>query len=208
MLLLAAFVLWSFASIAWAEVQSTAWNGANRALVYLLVYAVFSVVAWRADSAAIVLGLYAVGLAVAGAVILIDATGSTATLSLLNGRLAEPTGYPNAVAALFIGGFWPAVHLASRREVPWYLRGFLLAAAGFLVQLALMPQSRAALLTIPFALIFYLLVTPNRIRAVHLPRPCRSARPRWPRRRSSTSSASPPTAATSAPPSAPPLTRC
>ena len=165
MLLLAAFVLWSFASIAWAEVQSTAWNGANQALVYLLVYAVFSVVAWRADSAAIVLGLYAVGLAIAGAVILIDATGSTATLSLLNGRLAEPTGYPNAVAALFIGGFWPAVHLASRREVPWYLRGFLLAAAGFLVQLALMPQSRAALLTIPFALIFYLLVTPNRIRA-------------------------------------------
>jgi hypothetical protein len=166
MLLLAAFVIWSFASITWAEVQSTAWNGANQALVYLLVYAVFSVVAWRADSAAIVIGLYAVGLAIAGAAILINAIGSTdAGLSLVNGRLAEPTGYPNAVAALFIGGFWPAVHLASRREVPWYLRGFLLASAGFLIQLALMPQSRAALLTIPFALIFYLLVTPNRIRA-------------------------------------------
>ena len=128
MLFLAAFVLWSFASIAWAEVQGTAWDGANLALVYLIVYALFSVVSWRADSAAIVLGLYAVGLAVVGAVVLLDAAGSPdAALSLIKGRLAEPTGYPNAVAALFIGGFWPAIHLASRREVPWPLRGLLLA---------------------------------------------------------------------------------
>jgi hypothetical protein len=166
-LLLASFVLWCFASIAWAEVQSTAWDGANRALVSLLVYAVFSVVAWRADSAAIVLGVYAVGLAVVGAVVVVDAAGSSdAALALIKGRLAEPTGYPNAVSALFIGGFWPAVHLASRRDVPWYLRGVLLATAGFLVQISLMPQSRASLLVIPFALVFYLLVTPNRIRAI------------------------------------------
>ena len=164
--LLAAFVAWSFVSIAWAEVQGTALDGANRSLVYLLVYAVFSVVAWRAGSAAIVLGLYSVALAVAGVFVLTDAAGSQdAALSLVNGRMAEPTGYPNAVAALFIGGFWPAVHLASRREVPWFLRGLLLAAAGFLVQLALLPQSRASLIVIPFALVFYLLVTPNRIRA-------------------------------------------
>lgn len=167
MLLLAAFVLWSFASIGWAGVEGTAWDGANRALAYLFVYAGFTVVAWRADSAAIVLGLYVLGLVAVGAIIMIDAAGSAeAALSLVNGRLAEPTGYPNAVAALFIGGFWPAVHLASRREVPWYLRGLLLAAAGFLVQLALMPQSRASLLVIPFALLAYLLVTPNRIRAL------------------------------------------
>ena len=164
--LLAAFVAWSFASISWAEVQGTALDGANRSLVYLLVYAVFSVVAWRAGSAAVVLGLYSVGLAVAGVFDHADAAGSQdAALSLVNGRMAEPTGYPNAVAALFIGGFWPAVHLASRREVPWFLRGLLLAAAGFLVQLALLPQSRASLIVIPFALLFYLLVTPNRIRA-------------------------------------------
>jgi hypothetical protein len=165
-LLLAGFVLWSFASIAWAEVEGTAWDGANRALAYLLVYAAFSVVAWRADSAAIALGLYALGLTVVGVVVLADAAGSPeAALSLVNGRLAEPTGYANAAAALFIGGFWPAVHLASRREVPWYLRGLLLAAAGFLIQLALMPQSRASLIVIPLALLFFLLVTPNRIRA-------------------------------------------
>lgn len=165
--LLAGFVAWSFASIIWADVPGTAWDGANRALVYLIVYAVFSLVAWQADSAMIVLGLYALGLAVVGVVVVAEAAGSAeAALSLVNGRLAEPTGYPNAVAALFIGGFWPAVHLASRREVPWLARGLLLAVAGFLVEIAMMPQSRASLIVIPFALLFYLLVTPNRIRSL------------------------------------------
>ena len=52
-LLLAAFVAWSFASIAWADVEGTALDGANRALAYLIVYALFSIVAWRAGSAAL-----------------------------------------------------------------------------------------------------------------------------------------------------------
>ena len=164
--LLAAFVAWNFASIAWAGVASTAWDGANRALVYLIVYSTFSIVAWRAQSAAFVLGLYSAGLAVVGAVVLLDAAGSSeAALFLVNGRLAEPAGYANAVAALFIGGAWPALHLASRREVPWAVRGPLLAIAGFLLQLALMPQSRASLLIMPLALIAYLVVVPNRLRA-------------------------------------------
>lgn len=164
--LLGGFVLWSFASIIWADVQGTALEAANRALAYLIVYAVFSLVAWRADSAMIVLAGYALGLVVIGVVVLAEAADSSeAALSLVNGRLAEPTGYANAAAALFIGGFWPAVHIASRRDVPWPARALMLATAGFLVQIALMPQSRASLIVIPFALLLYMLVTPNRIRA-------------------------------------------
>ena len=68
---------WNFASIAWADVQGTAWDGSNRALVYLIVYALFSVVAWRADTAGLVLGLYSFGLAVVGAVVVLDASGSS-----------------------------------------------------------------------------------------------------------------------------------
>ena len=83
----------------------------------------------------------------------------------ISGRLAEPTGYPNAVAALFVGGFWPAIYLASRRETPWPARGLMLATAGFLIQIALMAQSRGSLIVLPIALLIYLLVVPNRIRA-------------------------------------------
>jgi hypothetical protein len=166
-LFLAGFVAWNFASIAWADVQGTAWDGANRALVYLIVYSLFSVVAWRVGTVGFILGLYSLGLAVAGAVVLIDASGSSdAALSLISGRLAEPTGYPNAVAALFVGGFWPAIYLASRRETPWPVRGLMLATAGFLIQIALMAQSRGSLIVLPIALLIYLLLVPNRIRAL------------------------------------------
>ena len=166
LLFLAGFVAWNFASIAWADVQGTAWDGSNRALVYLIVYALFSVVAWRAGTAGFVLGLYSFGLAVVGAVVVLDASGSSqAMLSLISGRLAEPTGYPNAVAALFVGGFWPAIYLASRRETPWPARGLMLATAGFLIQIALMAQSRGSLIVLPVALLLYLLIVPNRIRA-------------------------------------------
>lgn len=167
LILLAAFVAWNFASIAWAEVQGTAWDGANRALIYLIVYALFSLIGWRAGSGALVFGAYSAGLAVLGAIVLLEAYGSgDAGLSLINGRLAQPTGYPNAVAALFIGGFWPAVFLASRKETWWPLRGVMLAMAGFLLQMALMPQSRGSLLVFPLALVLYLIVVPNRIRAL------------------------------------------
>jgi hypothetical protein len=80
-------------------------------------------------------------------------------------RLADPTGYPSAVAALFVGGFWPAVFLASRRELPWAARGLLLAVAGLLLQMALIPQSRGALIVFPIALLIYLLVAPSHLRA-------------------------------------------
>ncbi|MBA2523966.1 MAG: hypothetical protein H0V25_11660, partial [Solirubrobacterales bacterium] len=40
--LLAAFTVWSFLSIIWADVPADAWDGANRTLLYLIVYLLFS----------------------------------------------------------------------------------------------------------------------------------------------------------------------
>jgi hypothetical protein len=167
--LLGAFTCWSFLSIIWAEVPATAWNGANHALLYLIVYALFLLPGWRPTLALQILGLYAAGLAVVGAVLLVTSAGSPdATLSLVAGRFAEPTGYPNAVAALFAGGFWPALLLASRPETPWPLRGVMLAAAGLLIQLALLPQSRGALIVFPIAVFLYVAIAPQRLRAVQM----------------------------------------
>ena len=79
------------------------------------------------------LAAYSIALAAVGAVVLLDAAGSTeAALAFIGGRFAEPAGYPNGVAALFVGGFWPALFLASSRETPWPARGLLLAVAGLL----------------------------------------------------------------------------
>src|SRR5437667_10639067 len=73
---LGAFVAWSFISIAWAGVKGDAWDGANRALLYFTVFALFAVPPWRARSAAIVLGVYSLAIATVGGITVLSASGS------------------------------------------------------------------------------------------------------------------------------------
>lgn len=165
--LLAGFTLWSYLSIAWADVPAQAWDGANRTLLYLIVFGLFALPRWRPGAAAVLFGIYAAGVGAVGAVTILELAGTSDPATMfINGRLIEPAGYQNAVAALLIGGAWPALLLSSRRETPWQLRGLLLAVAGLLVQLALLPQSRGAALVLPFALLLYFAIVPSRLRGL------------------------------------------
>jgi hypothetical protein len=159
---LAAFTAWSFLSIAWAGVKGDAWDGANRTLLYLTVYATFALLCWRGRDAAVVVGLFALGTAAIGAATL----ASEGTSAFTGDRLAAPTGYANASAALFLAAFWPAVGLAARPEVHWAARSVLLAAGGLLLQLAVLAQSRASVIAGGIAFILYIVVSPERLRAL------------------------------------------
>jgi hypothetical protein len=165
--LLAAFTAWSFLSITWADDQGAAWDGANRCLLYLTVFSVFALPAWSVRSAALLLGLYAITMAAIAAITLIGSAGSAEPFDyLIADRFSKPTGYYNANAALFTAAIFPAVLLASRREVPWPLRGLLLASAGVLFDFALLPQSRGWLIAAPLAAVAYLMLTPERVRSL------------------------------------------
>jgi tetratricopeptide (TPR) repeat protein len=159
---LAAFTAWSFLSIVWAGVKGDAWDGANRTLLYLTVYATFALLCWRARDAAIVVGLIALGTAAVGAA----AFASEGASTFIDGRLAAPTGYANASAALFLAAFWPAVALAARPEVHWAARSVLLAAGGLLLQLAVLAQSRASVVAGSIAFLLYVVVSQERVRAL------------------------------------------
>ncbi len=162
-----AFTVWSFASIGWADVKGDAWDGANRALVYFTVFALFALPPWRPRAAATVLGAFSLVIAGIAAVTFLRASGSAhPELFFIGGSFAEPTGYHNADSALFLLGFFPALFLASRRETPWPLRGLMLAAAGLLLELALLPQSRGALIVFPIAAALYLALVPGRARTL------------------------------------------
>ena len=161
----AAFTAWSFLSIAWADVKGDAWDGANRTLLYLCVFALF---AWRPVPAR-------VGAALLGAFVAFTAViGTVAFLRLvqvhrvegffIQGRLSTPLSYPNANAALFLAPFLPAVFLASRREFTPVLRGVMLACAGVLLELATMCQSRASLVALPLTVLVFLAISPRRLR--------------------------------------------
>ena len=168
MALLAAFVAWNFLSISWADDQGTAWDGANRCLLYLTVFCIFVIPPWRPRAAAALLGLYALGIGVIGLVVLLKAVGSADPLLhyFVAGRFAQPTGYQNANAALFTGAMFVGIFIASRRETPWPLRGVALALAGVLFELALMPQSRGWSIAAPIALIAYLVLVPGLVRSL------------------------------------------
>jgi len=142
---LALFTIWSFCSIAWADARGDAWDGANRTLLYLTVFALFAALSWTPGEAAVGLGAFAVATAGVGGWEILRALVGDAQPAFLDGRLAGPIGYVNASAALFLVAFWAALLVAARREIPRQGRGVLLAAAGLLLELTILAQSRGSL---------------------------------------------------------------
>lgn len=163
---LALFTAWSYLSIAWAGVEGDAWLGANRTLLYLCVFAVFVLRPWAAPGAMVVLVAFALSVAVISVWEVFAAVAAADPAELLrDGRLALPIVYYNASAALFGMAAWPAVFAASRREVHPLVRGACLAAAGALVELALLCQSRASVVAFAVTLVLYLAIVPGRVRS-------------------------------------------
>ena len=141
---LAAFTAFSYLSILWAGVPGDAWEGADRTLLYLLVFALFA--GWRQQplSAAILLGAWVLalaGLALVTAVHL-DRAGAGSLPGLFpGGRLIYPSGYANANAAEWLMACWPALLLARSRRLHWGLRG-LLAGSAVRTRRCCSPRSR------------------------------------------------------------------
>jgi hypothetical protein len=165
---LAGYTALSFVSIAWAAVPGDAWDGANRTLLYLIVFALFA--AWRQQGATAALLVVAwvvvmVGLAAATAVHL--AADGTAGLAhdFPGGRLDYPSGYPNANAAQWLMAFWPAVLLARTERLHWALRGLLAGGAVLLGGVALLSQSRGSFYATPVMLVVVFAFLPGRLRS-------------------------------------------
>jgi tetratricopeptide (TPR) repeat protein len=164
---LAAYTALSFLSILWAAVPGDAWEGANRTLLYLLVFALFACWRQRGRSAALLLGTWTlamVGLA-AFVVLHVNAASSAHLRSLLPfGRLAYPSGYANANAAQWLMAFWPALLLARSARLPWGVRGALAGGAVLLAEVALLSQSRGSLYATPVLLVLVFALLPARTR--------------------------------------------
>src|SRR4051794_19367248 len=153
---LAAFTAWSYLSIAWADDRGVAWEGANRTLLYLVVFALFTVWRQRPATAALVLGAWTLAIGVLAVVTAarLGAAGAARDF-FLGTRFAHPSSYPNASAALWMMAAWPAVGLAAARRVPWALRGALAGCAVACCDLTLLAQSRGALIATPLVLIVW-----------------------------------------------------
>jgi tetratricopeptide (TPR) repeat protein len=166
---MAAFTAWSYLTLAWADDGGAALEGANRTLLYLVVFALFALWPQRPATGAWVLGLWTAGMGVLALVTLIR-LGTLAdpgpALFGRNDRLLWPIGYPNAEAATWLMPFWPAVAFAASARVPWALRGGAAALAVVLADLSLMSQSRGSVLALPVCAAVFLVFIPGRLRHV------------------------------------------
>ena len=164
---LVAYTALSFLSILWAGVPGDAWEGANRTLLYLLVFALFAVWRQRGPSAAALVTLWTLALAGLAAYVAlhIDAASPAELEAIMPfGRLRYPTGYANANAALWLMAAWPAVLLARSARVPWSVRGLLAGSAVLLADVALLGQSRGSLYATPVMVVLVFVLIPDRLR--------------------------------------------
>jgi hypothetical protein len=156
----AGYVAWSYLSITWAQSPGDALTGSNRALLYLLIFALFALSPWTPGRALGALVVYALGVGVIAVVLM--ATMASGAFS--DGRLVSPTGYFNSSAALFTSAAFVAVGLAVRRELPALLRGVLIALACAGIQASVLAGSRGWLFTLPAVLITGIAVSRDRVR--------------------------------------------
>jgi len=161
---LGAFAAWSLLSIAWAADKGIAWDGANRTLLYFVVYALFVGLPWRRESIPVLivgLSLAALGIGLADLARAVDDPAPY----FIFGRYSAPAGYANAACAMYMFAFWPLAYAGARREVPALVRGALLACGTALVELAVLTQSRGSLFAVPLGMVAYLAIVPRRLRA-------------------------------------------
>ena len=154
--LLAAFVALNFLSILWAGAPGNALEASDKLLLYLVTALVLALVPWTAARAGWLIAAWSIGTLALVVLTLVDAAGAEdATAWFIEGRYAEPLGYAGGSSALAAIAAWPALLLSTSRELPAAVRAVLLSTAVVLAELAILPQSRGAVLalvlTIPVA---------------------------------------------------------
>jgi hypothetical protein len=164
---LAAYTAWSFASIAWSDAKGTAWDGANRTLLYLLVLALFALVPVPRRGADVLLVAYGTAIAAIGAYVFFTTTSSGNPLhAFVGGRFADPVGYANGNAALFMLGFWCVLPFVASTRVPGPVRLLCVVAAMVNLDLSLLAQSRGGIVAAALATLVYLAFVEDRVRGL------------------------------------------
>lgn len=161
--LLAAVTAWNFTSMLWAEADGRAWQSSDQLLLYLAMAWLVALVPWRPGSALGYMGVWSLAVAVACAGELISAlSASDLGHYVLESRWQQPTGYANGAAAIAAMGAWPALVIAARRGVPAPLQVAMTIVAVFLLEMSVLPQSRAALIACAIVLPLLLVLSPDR----------------------------------------------
>ena len=114
----------------------------------------------------LIVGLIVVVTITAFLVLLRLGLASDPSLYFASGRLNYPITYWNGLAAFLVMGFWLALGAANAGGRLVWAQALLLALATLFLELALLPQSRAALWSLALVLPFFVVLSPHRFRAL------------------------------------------
>ena len=165
---IAVLALLSLLSALWTDSIEQAVVEGNRLLIYAAALALLVVLLRSDRGAELAFAAFAAGAVAVAAWVLGGMLDGDETL-FLGGRLNEPLGYINGQSNFFVLAFWPCLALAGRRgtaraAVP--LAGLGLAGATLFAGLAVLGQSRGAVLAAALSLLVVLALLPGRLRRV------------------------------------------
>ncbi|MEJ7843401.1 MAG: O-antigen ligase family protein [Rubrobacter sp.] len=163
--LLTAYTAWTFVSLLWSPNKGEAWLGAGQTLLYLLAFwATIAFVTLGASRrwalAASVLGPAAI------AAFTLQSLGPRINDLFANDRLIGTVGYYNGEAAFLLVSFWVAVYLGGSPRVNPLLRAAVLAGAVLSADLAILTQSRGAMVAMAVSVPIFFLLSGQRLRGM------------------------------------------
>ncbi len=163
--LVAAYTAWTFASLLWSPNRGDAWLGAGQTSLYLLAFWLALGLVSLGASRRWVLTASALGPALVAAFTMLTLVPRVEDL-FENNRLLGTVGYYNGEAAFFLGPLWVAVYLAGSRRINPILRGLVLAGAVLSVDIAVLTQSRGAMVAMVISLLVFFLISGQRLRGL------------------------------------------
>jgi hypothetical protein len=156
---------WEALSLTWSAVPSLARDEALLTLFYaiallipLLTLRTSADRLYASACVAAASGFLALGTA------LVLRFGSDQSDHFYSGRLSFPISYPNALAATFLIGFWPAVVVAAGRRQSVVTRALALGAAAAIASGWLTAQSKGGVVAIAVAAVLLFALSPLRLR--------------------------------------------
>jgi O-antigen ligase len=157
---------WAGLSLTWAPSPALARDEALLTLFYALTFATPLVLLRSRDEGLAALGLVAAGLALVVLAIAVEMRGGNPLRLYRGGRLAFPITYANALAALVLVGFWPAIVLASQRRLRAVLRAAALGAAVAVLAAELLIQSKGGAVGLAGSSVGFFALTRSRLRTL------------------------------------------
>jgi len=165
--LFAAYTVWTFASLLWSPNRGDAWLGAGQTLLYLLAFWVTTGLVSLGATRRWVLAASVMGPAIVAALTLLSLTPPRIEeLFTSDGRLEGTIGYRNGEAAFLLVSFWAGIYISGSRSVSPLLRGLILAGSVLSVDLAVLTQSRGAMVAMAISLPVFFLFSGQRVRGL------------------------------------------